>query len=159
MLLSSRRVETYAIFDLRSRFLRSHADPSRLCCISVDASWQGKYNETTFISLALFNRELLAKTSWWPRVTPDDLYEDQRPKFASDHQQWCNSIHAKITGPDTHRMDLFFSHCLKMGRSQKWPDLMSLKSKNRYIRFVATDGLMISWKFYIDRYKAVAATC
>ena len=51
--------------------------------------------------------------------------------------------------------DLFFSHCLIMGRSQNWPDLRSPRSKIRDIRFVAIDVLMISWKLYIDRPRTV----
>ena len=41
--------------------MRSHIDPSRPCCISVNASSQDKHNETTLMSQAHFNRELLAK--------------------------------------------------------------------------------------------------
>ena len=41
--------------------VRLHADPSRSCCISAEASWRNKYSETTAMSLALFYRELLAK--------------------------------------------------------------------------------------------------
>ena len=47
-------------FDFRSR---SHDDPTKSCCISVEASWQDKH-DATIISLALFNRELLAKDCW-----------------------------------------------------------------------------------------------
>ena len=50
-----------SIFNL---ILRSHVGISRSCCISVDASRQDKHNDTTLMSVALFNRELLAKTCW-----------------------------------------------------------------------------------------------
>ena len=41
-----------------------HVDLSRSCCLSVDASRQDKHNDTTPMFVALFNRELLAKTCW-----------------------------------------------------------------------------------------------
>ena len=48
----------------------------RSCCVSVDPSWEDKYNETTQKSLPIFKRELLAKKNyWWPQVTTDYLYE------------------------------------------------------------------------------------
>ena len=50
-----------SIFDLRSRSL---VDLSRSCRISVDASRQPKHNDATSVSVALFNRELLARTCW-----------------------------------------------------------------------------------------------
>ena len=53
-------------------------------------------------------------------------------------------------------MDLFFSHCLIMRRSQNWPDLRSLRSKIRDIRFVGNDGFMISWNLYMDRSRTVS---
>ena len=62
----------------------SHVGPSRSCCISVDAHWKDKHNETMPISVALFDRELLAKTCLWSRVTPDYLYEGHRPEFAPE---------------------------------------------------------------------------
>ena len=63
---------------------------------------QDKNSETTPMSLALFKRELLAKTCWRPRVTQDDSYKSQRPKFAPRPSTitYYNSIHDKITGPD-----------------------------------------------------------
>ena len=50
-----------SISDLRAR---SHIDLSRSCCTSVDASGHDKHDDTTSMSEALFNRELLAKTGW-----------------------------------------------------------------------------------------------
>ena len=43
-----------------------------------------------------------------------------------------------------------------MGRSQNWPDLKSPKSIIKDMHFVATNNLMISWKFHIDCSKPVA---
>ena len=73
------------------------------------------------MSLALFNRELLAKTCWLPRVTPDDLYEGHRPKFApgSSTVAQYNSIHDQITGPDVHRRDVAFLRLLYNGEVTK----------------------------------------
>ena len=62
--------------------MRSHFDPSMLCCMSVDASRQDKHNETRARSLAFFISELWAKTCRWPQVIADYLYEGHQPKFA-----------------------------------------------------------------------------
>ena len=59
---------------------RSHFDPNNHVA-SVDASQQDEHKEATAMSLAFFSRELLAKTCWWPQVTPDNLYEGNRPKL------------------------------------------------------------------------------
>ena len=113
-------------------------------------------------------------------------YEDHRPKLATGSSTVAShkSVHDKI--PDLMRKwgIWFFSHCLIMWRSQNWPDLRSQKSKNPRWHFVATEchlgffdfcflrsgqfwsynilglvlrfGLIISYKFHIDRSKTVA---
>ena len=66
-------VETWKI---RSKFdltLRSHDDPSSLCCISVDVSWRDKQNGTMPRPLAPYDRELSAK-----KKTTGDLSCDLR---------------------------------------------------------------------------------
>ena len=53
-------------------------------------------------------------------MTPDDLHEGHRPKFApgSTVAQY-NSIHDKITGPDVYRRDVAFLPLLYDGEVTK----------------------------------------
>ena len=49
-----------------------------------------------------------------------------------------------------------FSHRLIMVRPQTWPDLRSLKSKFRGMRFAGTDSFINSRKFHIDILKTMS---
>ena len=81
--ISSRRLEQFPWWSSKvnatikmSRFRRGSCKP---CCISVDASWRDKYNETI---LSVSNHALLIKNGWRSRLTRDDLYGGQWSKFA-----------------------------------------------------------------------------
>ena len=70
--------------------------------VAINASGQDKHNETAPTSLALFNRELLAKTCWRPRVTPMTSMNVTDQRLHPDHQQWPNitQLENNITGSD-----------------------------------------------------------
>ena len=116
-----------SLFDLRSR---SHVDLNRSCCISVDASRQDRHNDTTPMSVALFNRELW--TCWWPRLTTDDLYEGHRPKFATGSSTLVlyNSIDDKMTESDAYRRNLAFLPLPYNGEVTKltWPYFTEIRN-------------------------------
>ena len=88
-----------SIFDLRS-----HVDPSRSCWYISRYVLTSKHNGTTSMSVALFNRELLAKTCWWPQLTTRDLYEVQRQKFAPGSSPKSNITQLIIKWPDLMRI-------------------------------------------------------
>ena len=63
-----------------------------------------------------------------------------------------------LNGFRAKRRISFFSHCLRMERSQNWPDLRSPISKFRDMRFIDTGTDINRWKFQGDRSFSVAMT-
>ena len=129
-------------FDLRSR---SRLDPS---CISVEAYWRDKHIETTFMSLALLNLKLSAKTCWWPRWPQTTL-------AGSLVNTWPWVIMNGLRAHDPERItpywcvgkDFNFSPLTHNGevRILTWPKVIDI-SKIRDIQLVGTSGLIKFWK-------------
>ena len=69
-------------------------DQSESCCISVNVSWQDKYNDTTPTSVGFINCDLSAKKTAGDLSDSDDLYEGNQQNFVpgSSIMILCNTV-------------------------------------------------------------------
>ena len=106
-------------------------------------------------------RDLLAKNSLWPHLTPGDLPVTPDRQLHRDHQRcgewpwswnnWMVSVGLCETG------SIFkVPHRLIIGRSRNWPDVTSPGWNFWDIHFIDTDDLKQPCKFHTDPTRTVA---